>query len=362
MPPEDGPKSALEGDYTNGIGESHTSGSLIGAASGQLPLGTAREEGRGRPKDRVPEVEPTVAFDRRTPVTPDDVTVVIPTLNEEKAIGPVIDELEHEGFTTVLVVDGHSTDGTVEVAQGRGVTVIKQRGVGKGGAIETAASYVTTPFMLVIDGDGTYPAADAFNLLDHASQYDEVIGGRTAGRDNIPRINRLGNRLISWAFRLLFDVPVTDVLSGMYVVSTETVREMHLNSTSFDIEVEIACNVASSGRITQAPIGYRPRIGEQKLRSADGRRILSTVVWMAYYNNPLLLYSALMGLLAIPAVALFSYTAYASLVLGTWHIGLALLGVACLLLSTEGLMMGLLALLTKRSESRILRELKKLTQ
>jgi len=274
----------------------------------------------------------------------------------------VIDELRNEGFYNILVVDGYSKDGTFEAAQQKGAHVLQQIGPGKAGALSTAALYVETPFMLVMDGDGTYPAMDAHRLLRHANSYDEVIGARVTGRKNIPRINRFGNWMISKAFKLLFDVPITDVLSGMYLVRTDQMRKMNVSSTSFDIEVEIASKITSTGRLAQVPINYRERIGKQKLRRTDGAKILSTLFWMAYYNNPLLLFGGIASLSAIPAVGILAYTMYASVYLHVWHSAYALFGGMLLIFATEAGTLSLWSLLTKRSEGRILLEIRNMRE
>jgi len=67
-----------------------------------------------------------------------EVTVVVPTFNEEQAIGLVLDELVEVGYRNVLVVDGYSSDGTVRVAESRGVRVVQQNGHGKTGALKMA--------------------------------------------------------------------------------------------------------------------------------------------------------------------------------------------------------------------------------
>ena len=290
------------------------------------------------------------------------VTVVIPTLNEKEAIATVIDELRREGFYNIVVVDGYSKDGTSDVAQEMGVTVLHQVGPGKAGALSTAARYVDTPYMLVMDGDGTYPPADAHRLLNHADHYEEVIGARVTGRTNIPRVNRFGNWAISTAFRLLFDVPITDVLSGMYLVRTAQVRNLNITSTSFDIEVEIASKIAPTKRIAEVPINYRERIGEQKLRRSDGMRILSTLFWMGYYNNPILLFGSLLSLSAIPATGILVYTLYATTYLHVWHSAYALFGGMLLLFSGESAVISLWSLAAKRSENRILTELRSIRE
>ncbi|MEM4522038.1 MAG: glycosyltransferase [Nitrososphaeria archaeon] len=57
-------------------------------------------------------------------VPKDQVTIILPTLNEEKAIGQVIEEIKQQGYTNILVVDGYSKDKTVEIAKQKGATVI----------------------------------------------------------------------------------------------------------------------------------------------------------------------------------------------------------------------------------------------
>jgi dolichol-phosphate hexosyltransferase len=290
-------------------------------------------------------------------VTPDQVTIVIPVLNEREAIGKVLDDLKSQGFDNVLVVDGYSDDGTLDIARSKGATVLQQRGAGKAGALATAFDSISTPYMVVMDGDYTYKAADVHRLLAHAGEFDEVIGARTKGRQNIPAVNRFGNWLISKSFKLLFGEPITDVLSGMYLLRTDKVREVQITSTSFDVEVEIAGAIASAGRITQVPIGYGERLGTQKLRPRDGGRIIGTLFWMAYYCNPLLLFGALVSLSAIPAAGILAWTLYEKLALNVWHSGYALLGVTLLLVATQGAALSLGSLLSRRSENRIMREL-----
>ena len=197
---------------------------------------------------------------RPRPVAMRDVTIVIPTLNEEQAIGKVIEELLSEGYAPqqILVVDGRSTDGTVEIARSHGVTVVTQRGRGKADAIATALDYVETPYTLVMDGDYTYPASETRKLLAIAGQYDEVIGARLEGRENIPRLHRLGNYVITKVFNMLFGTSLRDVCSGMYVVRTDKARGHEVVSRGFNVEVELAAKIASDlGRIADTSIAYR---------------------------------------------------------------------------------------------------------
>ncbi len=87
----------------------------------------------------------------------DDVWVLIPTINEKSTIGPVIKELQSLGYNNILVVDGHSSDGTPEIASDLGARVLTQKGKGKGTAMIEAFKQITEPYILMLDGDGTKP-------------------------------------------------------------------------------------------------------------------------------------------------------------------------------------------------------------
>ncbi|MEM3055427.1 MAG: glycosyltransferase family 2 protein, partial [Candidatus Bathyarchaeia archaeon] len=151
-------------------------------------------------------------------VEKDEVTIVLPTLNEEKAVRKVINELKKAGYNNILIVDGYSTDKTARIAESNGARVVLQHSRGKSGALETAVENVDTPFMLVMDCDCTYDPKDIEKLLAHAKIYDQVIGARINGRENIPRFNRLGNWLITAAFNTIMGTKLSDVCSGMYLI------------------------------------------------------------------------------------------------------------------------------------------------
>ena len=292
-------------------------------------------------------------------VRKEDVTVVVPVLNEVEAIRTVIQEIRQCGFRKILVIDGHSTDGTVDAATRLGVDVIEQTGTGKTGALATAVQYVVTPFFLVMDGDCTYDPRDIERLLEHAGAYDEVIGARKTGTENIPTINRFGNRVICWVFKVLFAAYLSDVCSGMYLLNTGSARLLQFTTGGFDVEVEIASQIADRGRVTDVPISYRKRVGRQKLSSLrHGLIILTSIIRLANVNNPVVLYSGFMALSIIPALAILAWVAYDALMLGRWHAGYALFGMMLLVLALQALAVAMISLMIKRSEQRISRIMK----
>jgi len=290
-------------------------------------------------------------------------TIVIPTLNEEEAIGKVIDEILEQGFepNQILVVDGHSVDRTVEIARSKGVRVVYQKGRGKADAIRTAVEHVNTHYMLVMDGDYTYPAKHILELLEkiHFEGHDEVIGARVRGRENIPFVNRFGNRVLTAFFNLLFGTRLTDVLSGMYILRTESVRTALFESKGFSIESEIAAHIVSSGgSIAEHPIEYRRRLGEKKLKVWDGVKIAVDMVKLAWKYNPVFFIAFIGSLLLFPGLTLAAYVVYHYLLHGVKYYVKGIIAAVMVGVGLISMLLAVLALYLKRMEWRILHQVR----
>lgn len=293
-----------------------------------------------------------------------DVTVVIPTLNEEEAIPHVIDEILQQGIPreNILVVDGHSTDKTREIAKQKGVKVILQEGKGKTAAIKTAARHIQTPITLIMDGDYTYPAKHIPELVQKIREgYDLAIGARKPETGAQNPIYRLGNWILSKTFTTLFAVKITDVLSGMYAVKTSILRELFYETEGFGIESEIVAHVAATGgEITETPIQYRKRLGPKKLSVRHGFTILRDMIKLAWHYNPTLIIFSLGALLLIPGLILAGYVGYHYIAYGVKHYVKGLIAIALLTTGIISLLLTILAIYLKRMEIRILKQIKQL--
>lgn len=235
-------------------------------------------------------------------VKEENITIVIPTLNEEEAIGKVLNELQSLGFKNIVVVDGYSTDRTVEIAKQFGVKTISQHGKGKTGALKTAIEHIETPYLLVMDGDYTYDASCINRFIQHLDGYDEIIGARIADDTNpMSFLHRYGNKIITKLFNNLMGTSLSDLCSGMYVVRTKALQSIDLSTTGFDVEAEIAAQIASLGRITEVPINYRSRLGKQKLSTwRHGYKIVKSIFRLGKLYNPSTFYSILSKSIMIP--------------------------------------------------------------
>jgi dolichol-phosphate mannosyltransferase len=315
------------------------------------------EDVRGSPRDSVREQLLTETDRIITRVVKNQVTVVLPVLNEAEAIPSVIDEIRAEGYENMLIVDGYSTDKTTETAHANGVRVIYQHGIGKAGAVKTAIESVKTPYTLFMDGDHTYDPKDIWRLLNHADHYAHVIGARD--KRHIPSLHRLGDWVISQVFSMLFGVKVSDVCSGMYLLETEEARKYKLEEPGFIVEIELATHSASSDTLTEVPISYRPRVGTGKLTAWDGFGILAAAFTLASRYNPVLLYSGLAGLSIIPGTIILGWLALQWLTSGIWHSGWVILGVTLMLVAAQAFTLATVSILTKHSEERLLREIRR---
>jgi glycosyltransferase involved in cell wall biosynthesis len=224
------------------------------------------------------------AKDQRTGEAMGTVAVIIPTLNEERSIGKVIDDvpvadlLENGLETAVYVTDGQSIDNTRGIAVEKGVQVILADGKGKGSAIQLAFKSITADYAIMVDGDDTYPIEMATQMIHLLQTYDVVIGSRFKGTIEpgaMTRLNVVGNILLSLLARALFGAHISDVCTGFWAYRSDAIRCLELEARGFEIEADMFAECVRNGlRIAEIPITYRARTDQPKLSSLrDGVKI-----------------------------------------------------------------------------------------
>lgn len=286
------------------------------------------------------------------------VTVVIPTLNEGQAIGELIEEIKAEGLDNIIVVDGYSRDNTAEAARTHGAKLVFQHGKGKAGALLTVFPMVLTPYIVVMDGDSSYAPSDIEKFLRLIGQYDFVKGVR-ANNENMSRVHKFGNWVITKTFDLLFGTSIGDVCSGMYLIKTQLVRGLHLEKHPLTVEQEIAAQMAlASGRITTVPIDYRRRVGGVSKTKTwrQGFRDLVTNFDLARTYNPILLFSFLAALVTLPALGLLLYGIALNYAYHEFHSGYFLGSAILLLIGMQGLAVATIAAMLRRIERKLPRD------
>jgi len=210
------------------------------------------------------------------------VTVVIPTLNEEQAIGEVVSAVPADRVHEIIVVDNGSTDDTATQASSAGARVIRESRPGYGSAcLAGAKAAAGTDVIVFLDGDRSDDPQQLHTIagpvLDNRA--DLVIGSRLKGvleKGAMPLHGRLGNRLIVLLLRLLYGANITDI-GSFRAIKAQTLRDLNMEQMTYGWPVEMVVKAARKGlRIESVPINYRKRIGESKVTGTIRGTILAT--------------------------------------------------------------------------------------
>lgn len=207
----------------------------------------------------------------KLPRTPSGIvaTIVIPAYNEEEGLPVVLKRLFRavDGQCEVLVVDDGSTDGTSRVASGFNCGVIRhERNRGKGEAMKTGVRHARGDSVIFIDADGTYPPEVIPQMAQELAFSDVVYCSRAGGRNNIPRLNRVGNALFQNMLKYVYGFGARDYSTGLYGIKKRYMEKMRIDSRGFAIEPEIAIKATRMKlKMRDIPIQYDPRIGRPKL-------------------------------------------------------------------------------------------------
>ncbi|MDU0967588.1 MAG: glycosyltransferase [Actinomycetaceae bacterium] len=252
------------------------------------------------------------------------IAAIVPAYNEEQTIARVVRDLkEAVPGITVYVYNNNSTDRTEEEACAAGAEVRFVARKGKGNVVRTAFADIDADIYVMIDGDDTYDASCAGDLIQRliSENLDHVLGCRlddpnaSAYRPGHAQGNRMFNRLVGY----LFGEPVTDMLSGYRVFSRRFVKSFPALAREFEIETELTVHsMALRVPQTEVLVGFRdrPEGSESKLNTyRDGMAILGLITKLFVAERPGLFFgigSAIIMLIAlitgVPVVVHFFQT------------------------------------------------------
>jgi glycosyltransferase (TIGR04182 family) len=292
----------------------------------------------------------------------DEVCILIPTLNEGLTIGNIVREFTALGYTHILVIDGKSTDNTVKSAREAGATVRTQSGKGKGNAIIEAFEVIEQPYILMLDGDGTYSAKDAEKMLTPLFLgFDQVIGDRliNAEEGSFSHLNLFGNHMLNLLFKVAHSRDLHDILSGYRAFTKLAILQMHLKEKGFEIETEISVESVRNGqRVMVVPIKYSSRPGTATKLSPfhDGIKIVSTIYRLARVNNPMF-YFGMMGMFTTILGLLIGVFVVIEWLHNIEHIPLTILTVLLIVVGIEIFMFGMISDMLLIFHREIIREI-----
>jgi glycosyltransferase involved in cell wall biosynthesis len=244
---------------------------------------------------------------------PSAVSVVIPALDEAATIADVVTRLRAAGaWREVLVVDDGSTDRTAELARDAGARVIRHPYTkGNGAAVKTGIRQASGEFVLVIDGDGQHPPAQALRLASRLGDYDLVVGARAAA-DHASLGRRAGNALLNGLATYLTGRAIPDLTSGFRAARRDCLQEfLHLLPNGFSTPTTTTLAFMRAGySVAFEPVGTARRVGRSKIHvTRDGAVFILIVLKIVTLFSPLRIF------LPVSAASLAAGVVY-----GVWNV------------------------------------------
>ncbi|WP_302964469.1 glycosyltransferase family 2 protein [uncultured Adlercreutzia sp.] len=258
------------------------------------------------------------------------VAVLIPCYNEAVTIAKVVADFRAAlPEAVVYVYDNNSSDGTAAIAAEAGAVVRRESRQGKGNVVRSMFRDIDADYYLMVDGDDTYPAEAAGDLLAPiaADEADMTVGDRLSngsyGKENDRPFHGFGNNLVRRLIKLIYGYAFEDVMTGYRGFSRAFVKTMPVMSEGFQIETEISIwAVDRRWRVADVPIVYRdrPEGSESKLSTfTDGMLVIAAIASLFRDYRPMAFFGwlgvflAVVGLgFGVPVIGEYLDTGYVS--------------------------------------------------
>lgn len=283
--------------------------------------------------------------------TPKTLTIGIPCYNEAQTIGKVVRDFRAAfPAARILVIDNASTDQTAQIARENGGEVVLAPRKGKGNAVQTLFREADSDYLIMVDGDDTYPAEEAAKLIAtiEAEGGDTIVGRRVSDDPAaFKMLHTWANDFLTTAIEAIFQSPCDDLFSGYRLFTKAFYRNIPLLSTGFEVETELALQTIDKGFVQHA-VGIkfrsRPEGSFSKLNTVqDGLRVLRVIFSVLKDFRPLKFFSAV-SLLFAALSALVGVFPILDFVRYRWiyHVPLAILATGLALLGALSLACGVL--------------------
>ncbi len=224
----------------------------------------------------------------------DRVSVIIPTLNEEESLEYVFNKIPKDDIDEVILVDGGSTDRTMEIAQKLGLKAIRQEGSGLGSAVKQGLELTSGDIKIILDADGSHNPEDIIRLIEKVQEgYDVVVASRYCNTLSLSSIFKkgtsyddtvlttIGNKFFTLICKLVFKVPINDILMGFKAFRKEVFEKIKIDAKGPEYNVEVVLKAHKAGfKIGEiSTIEQKRRGGKSKLNAFnDGMRILIEII------------------------------------------------------------------------------------
>src|SRR3712207_6799242 len=243
------------------------------------------------------------------------VAVLIPCFNEGLTVGKVVRDFRQAlPHAAIYVFDNNSTDDTAAQARRAGAAVIREKRQGNGAVVAAMLAKVDADYFVMVDGDDTYPAEQAGDLLAPLlrGEADMVVGQRLSvyGQGSFRRLHVSGNLLVRGLINRIFSSRLQDIMSGYRAFTREVALNLPIVASGFDVETEMTLQLLYRRFvIREIPVAYRarPEGSSSKLRTIpDGIRVLLKILGVFKAYKPLTFFGGL-ALLAMTAGLVVGY-------------------------------------------------------
>lgn len=245
----------------------------------------------------------------------DTIAVLIPCYNEAKTIGKVVADFKKALPEAVIYVyDNNSTDGTDEIARKNGAIVRYEHQQGKGAVIRSMFREIDAKCYLMIDGDDTYPAQNAKDMVDAVLNkgVDMVVGDRLSSTyftENKRLFHNSGNKVVRGLINFLFKNNIRDIMTGYRAFSYLFVKTFPVLSQGFEIETEMTIHALDKRmRVENVVVDYRdrPEGSQSKLNTiSDGFKVLKTIFRLFKNYRPMMFFGIIAVILLLLAIVFF---------------------------------------------------------
>jgi glycosyltransferase involved in cell wall biosynthesis len=216
------------------------------------------------------------------------ISVVICTLNEAGNLPYVLPYIP-DWVDEVVLVDGHSTDGTVEVAKKLrpDVKVFYQPRKGKGEALKYGVKKARGDIIVTLDGDGTCDSAEMYKFVEAILMGNDFAKGtrfKGGAPPHMPAHRKMGNKILTLTANLLFGSRYTDICSGYYAFKKDAFQKVNLVSNGFEMEQELFVKIAKMKlKVAEVPHSYKRRLyGTSKTK--DLTQGIKDLFWIIFFR------------------------------------------------------------------------------
>jgi len=225
------------------------------------------------------------------------VSVIVPTLNEAGNIEKVLQGIAKQDVNEILIVDGHSTDGTIEIVKNMGYNILLQEKKGLGYAVRQGVANTKGDIIIVVDADGSHDTKDIPKLVDKIKEgYDLVVASRYISGPKFKGlfffkrqsssyddtfIREIGNRIFTYSCRKIFKLKIHDVLMGFKAFRREVFEQVPIDAPGQEYDAEVLIRAQKKGfKVGEVPtVEYRRETGRSKLNAFyHGVQILKVII------------------------------------------------------------------------------------